>query len=61
VRALCELLAEVPWLTCVGEAADGLTAVAQIDALAPDLVLLDVHLPECSGLRCSSASATSRR
>jgi two-component system LytT family response regulator len=49
--SLGELLAEVPWLTCVGEAADGLTAVAQIDALRPDLVLLDVHLPECSGLQ----------
>jgi two-component system LytT family response regulator len=47
---LRELLAEVAWLEVVGEAADGRTAIERIDALRPDLVLLDVQLPECSGL-----------
>ena len=54
---LCELLAEVPWLTCVGEAADGLTAIARIDALRPELVLLDVQLPECTGLEVLERAA----
>lgn len=47
---LRELLGAVPWVTCVGEAADGATAATLLDTLRPDLVLLDVELPECSGL-----------
>jgi two-component system LytT family response regulator len=34
----------------VGEAADGREGVRMIDALSPDLVLLDISLPERSGL-----------
>jgi two-component system LytT family response regulator len=49
-RTLSELIAEAPWLDLVGEAADGLTAVERIDALRPDLVFLDVQMPELSGL-----------
>jgi two-component system LytT family response regulator len=49
-RTLRELIAEAPWLELAGEAADGLTAVRQIDALRPDLVFLDVQMPELSGL-----------
>jgi DNA-binding NarL/FixJ family response regulator len=33
----------------VGEAADGASAVAAAQALAPDVVLLDVHLPDVDG------------
>ena len=49
-QTLREFAAEVEWLTLVGEAADGRTAVDLIDALKPDLVLLDVQIPEMSGL-----------
>jgi two-component system LytT family response regulator len=34
----------------VGEAGDGAQALAQVGALAPDVVLLDVQMPETSGL-----------
>jgi DNA-binding NarL/FixJ family response regulator len=34
----------------VGEAADGREAIAAIEALQPDAVLLDVHLPDGDGL-----------
>jgi serine phosphatase RsbU (regulator of sigma subunit) len=34
----------------VGEAGDGEEAIARIDALAPDLVLLDIQMPGLSGL-----------
>lgn len=34
----------------VGEAADGATAVEAVERLAPDLLFLDVRLPELSGL-----------
>ena len=34
----------------VGEAADGLEGIRLIDDLTPDFVLLDISLPECSGV-----------
>jgi two-component system LytT family response regulator len=34
----------------VGEAADGADAITQIEQLAPDLVLMDLHMPEIDGL-----------
>jgi len=34
----------------VGSAATGTTALAEVERLDPDLVLLDVHLPDVSGL-----------
>lgn len=49
-RTLVELLREVSWLECVGTAADGAEAIERIDALRPDLVFLDVRLPEATGL-----------
>ena len=39
----------------VFEAADGETALAVVEALAIDLVLLDVHLPDVSGLEVCRA------
>jgi two-component system, LytTR family, response regulator len=48
--SLREYASEVEWLTLVGEAADGREAVRLIDALAPELVFLDISLPEASGL-----------
>lgn len=47
---LREYLAEVPWLTVVGEARDGQEALDAILARKPDLLFLDVRLPELSGL-----------
>jgi two-component system LytT family response regulator len=49
-RQLRELADGVPWLSCVGEAADGTTAVRAIDELQPDLVFLDIQMPELTGL-----------
>jgi len=49
-RTLREFAREIDWLVLVGEASDGRAAVELIDALKPDLVLLDVRIPEMSGL-----------
>ncbi len=45
-----EYLATAPGVRLVGEAVDGKTALALAETLAPDLLLLDVRLPELSGL-----------
>lgn len=47
---LRRLLAASADLTIVGEAADAADALAQVDRQAPDVVLLDIHLPDGSGL-----------
>jgi two-component system, LytTR family, response regulator len=41
---------DVAWLDVVGEAADGPAALRLIDEARPDMVFLDVHLPELSGI-----------
>jgi two-component system LytT family response regulator len=58
---LRELIAEVPWLERVGEAATGAEAVAAMDRLRPDLVFLDIQLPGMTGLevlRCARHTPT---
>ena len=35
----------------VGEAADGMEALAQIDTLCPDIVIMDINIPIMSGLK----------
>jgi two-component system LytT family response regulator len=47
---LRDLLGEVDWIEWVGEASDGVRAVAAIDELKPDLVFLDIEMPEMNGL-----------
>lgn len=49
-QKLRELVAELEWAECIGEAVDGASAIQMIDALEPDIVLLDIELPELSGL-----------
>ena len=46
---MCGLLARDPELTVVAQCADGAEAVAAIAGLRPDLVLLDVQMPEMDG------------
>ena len=49
-ESLREYLAATPWIEIVAEAADGRTALALTEKLRPDLLFLDVQLPELSGL-----------
>ena len=35
----------------VGEAADGMEALAKIDALVPDIVIIDINIPIMNGLK----------
>jgi two-component system, LytTR family, response regulator len=49
-KTLHDFSAEFTWLKVVGEAADGATAIKLIDKLHPQLIFLDVQMPEISGL-----------
>lgn len=48
-KELCGLLAEHPHCTIIGEAGDVQSALALVDELQPELLLLDIHLPDGSG------------
>lgn len=50
LRRLRGLLDAIPWITLVGEVADGPDAVRAIDHLKPDLIFLDVVMPGITGL-----------
>ncbi len=43
-------VASDPRFRCVGEAKDGIEALEAIEALAPDVIVLDVQMPRASGL-----------
>jgi two-component system LytT family response regulator len=49
-ESLREYLAEIPGIEVVAEAVDGQSALALADEKRPDLLFLDVRLPELSGL-----------
>jgi two-component system response regulator EvgA len=49
-RRLARELIEADGFAVVGEAADGARALERVEALQPDVVLLDLQLPDFSGL-----------
>ena len=53
-RASARLLLEAEGFEVIGEAADGGSAIEQTTSLAPDLVLLDVQLPDIDGFEVAS-------
>lgn len=52
-EAVRVVLEAEPDLRIVGEARDGLGAVAEVERTRPDVVLLDAHLPNCDGIRAT--------
>jgi CheY-like chemotaxis protein len=49
-QRLCALLDEAPGLRIVGEAADAAGALAAVNRLTPDVVVLDIRMPGPSGI-----------
>ncbi|HXG90399.1 MAG TPA: response regulator [Vicinamibacterales bacterium] len=52
---LRQLLAEYADVEIVGEAEDGIQAIEQVAALSPDVVILDIQMPACSGLEVAAS------
>jgi DNA-binding NarL/FixJ family response regulator len=52
-ESLVSLIAQEPDLEVAGQASDGLEALRLVRDLKPDLVLMDIHMPICSGLEAT--------
>jgi DNA-binding NarL/FixJ family response regulator len=52
---LAVMLAEYPMLVVVGRAADGVEGIALVDALRPDVALMDITMPRGDGITATRA------
>jgi DNA-binding NarL/FixJ family response regulator len=52
-RGLAVFLEAFPDMELVGEAADGLEAVALCDTVQPDVILMDVLMPQVDGIEAT--------
>jgi CheY-like chemotaxis protein len=59
-RAVARALLERDGFVVVAEAADGAAALVEAERVTPDLVLLDVHLPDVDGFEVSRQMALLR-
>jgi len=54
-RASARAILEADGFDVIGEAADGASAIQAVRALGPEIVLLDVQLPDMDGFAVASA------
>lgn len=59
-RAIARMLLELDGWTVVGEAGDGAGGVAAAGRLRPDMVLLDVNLPDSDGFEVAARITEAR-
>ncbi|GAH88538.1 unnamed protein product, partial [marine sediment metagenome] len=52
---IAAVLANQDSLKVVGEAVDGLEAIEKAKEIAPDVILMDLNMPRCSGLEAIQA------
>jgi DNA-binding NarL/FixJ family response regulator len=57
-RGIITVLANQENLHIVGEAADGLEAIKKAEEVVPDVILMDLNMPHCSGLEATQALQT---
>ena len=53
---LCALLGMLPGIEVIGAAVDGADAIWQARRHVPDVVLMDLHMPNCDGVRGDPAN-----
>jgi DNA-binding NarL/FixJ family response regulator len=53
-RASARMLLESEGFDVIGEAEDGQSALAAVEALRPDVILLDVQLPDIDGIEVAA-------
>jgi DNA-binding NarL/FixJ family response regulator len=51
-KILTEVLASAKDCQCVGVFPDGRSAIAKLPALQPDVIIMDINLPDISGVEC---------
>ena len=54
-RGIATVLANQENLEIVGEATDGLEAIKKAEETAPDVIVMDLNMPRCSGLEATQA------
>ncbi len=54
-RGIAAVLANQDSLEMVGEASDGLEAIEKAREFAPEVILMDLNMPRCSGLEATQA------
>jgi DNA-binding NarL/FixJ family response regulator len=57
-RGITTVLASQENIKIMGEAADGLEAIEKAEKLAPDVILMDLNMPRCSGLEATQVLHT---
>jgi len=57
-RGVTAELASQEGLEVVGEASDGLEAVRKAEEIVPDVIVMDLNMPRCSGLEATQALQT---
>ena len=53
IEGLCALLRKHPEMETVGQAADGRTAVRMVAELSPDVVIMDIGMPNLNGIEAT--------
>jgi two-component system invasion response regulator UvrY len=53
INAAMRHLRRIDWIQVVGSAGNGIEAIAQCDQLRPDVVLMDLAMPEMGGLQAT--------
>lgn len=52
-QGLINLLSDEEWITVVGEASDGREAIQKVAQLKPDVVVIDIGMPELNGIEAA--------